>query len=500
MNMAEFGGRWAALLEVFGKPAGPRAYPPFALKTLNKRYQQAAESQRGAALLLAFLVLIVIIAIVYQIYTVTQSDARITRNEITRSQMDLALGSVMLQVYEDLAEDGRAAAASEGEGAEGGAVPGGDVQGPAAGGASGDEAGEPARNPDSVDSQMDSWYTPQSTNFEDIQIRIMIRDENSKYNILNMLNEDEDLAAEAFGIVTRILDKARGDTDYDLDESEAEQLATAMRNHMIERTSSELPRPLTLTSSTEDEDRQLPLSFEEFRALEPFTEDLFEDFFDSGDTRIHGIQSFLTIYTSPAIGTEDVGEGMVPGTGGFAVNLNTAPLAVLSSLTEGREISYRLWDEVLEYRNMEEEPEELEGEEGVEDIEPEPALDEYGEEILPKQIFDSLEELEEVFEFKGLLDPEKEEVRDHLQVTSDVFEIILVARISTAADAEERLEFENRREQEEYFRSGRHLVRIARTVVWRRQVEEDIVMTPLIPWEIVDNAPLLVLDYPEEGN
>ena len=271
-----------------------------------------------------------------------------------------------------------------------------------------------------------------------------------------------------------------------------------MREHLLERTSSDLPRPVTLTSNLEDEDRNVPLTFSEFRALEGFSANLFEDFFDSNDTRIHGIQSFLTIYTSPAIGTEEVGEGLPEGSGGFAVNLNTAPLAVLSSLTDSREISFRVWDEILEYRNMEEEPEEIEGEEGVEDVEPEPRLDEYGEEILPKQIFDSLEELEEVFEFKGMLDPEKNEIREHLQVTSEVFEVILAARIATADDAEERLEFESRREQEEYFRSGRHLVRIARTVVWRRQTEDDITMTPLVPWEIVDNAPLLVLDYPDE--
>lgn len=491
----------APLLAEFGKSGAPRAYPPFALKTLHPRHQQASESKRGAALLLAFLVLIVIIAIVYQIYTVTQSDARITRNEITRSQMDMALASVMLQVSEDLAEDGRAALATEGDGAGDAALPAGGSADPAAGGGvDGDEAGEPPRNPDTVDSMMDAWYTPQSTNFEDIQIRIMIRDENSKYNILNMLNEDEELAAEAFDIVVRILDKARGDTDYDIDSSEAEQMATAMRDHMIDRTSSDLPRPMMLTSDTEDEDKALPLSFAEFRALEPFSDIHFEDFFDSSDTRIHGIQSFLTIYTSPAIGTEEIGEGLPDGTGGFAVNLNTAPLAVLSSMTEGREISYRLWDEILEYRNMEEEPEEIEDEEGVEDVEPEPTLDEYGEEILPKQIFDSLDELEEVFEFKGMLDPEKDQVLEHLQVTSDVFEIVLAARITTASDAEERLEFESRREQEEYFRSGKHLVRIARTVVWRRESEEDIVMTPLVPWEIIDSAPLQVLDYPDEDS
>ncbi len=48
---------------------------------------------------------------------------------------------------------------------------------------------------------------------------------------------------------------------------------------------------------------------------------------------------------------------------------------------------------------------------------------------------------------KGLRAPGKAKVREHLQVTRDVFEIILAARISTSADAEERLESESRREQ-----------------------------------------------------
>ena len=75
---------------------------------------------------------------------------------------------------------------------------------------------------------------------------------------------------------------------------------------------------------------------------------------------------------------------------------------------------------------------------------------------------------------------------------------IVAARVSTAADADERVAFETRREQEEYFRSGEHLVRIARSVVWRVTVDDDVEIVPLIPWEILDNAPLQVLDFPED--
>ena len=84
------------------------------MKIFSKSLSGARDACQGAALLMAFLVLIVIIAIVYQINTVTLTDERITYNEITRAQMDLAIESVLLQTYEDLAEDARAAQASEG--------------------------------------------------------------------------------------------------------------------------------------------------------------------------------------------------------------------------------------------------------------------------------------------------------------------------------------------------------------------------------------------------
>ena len=465
-------------------------------RRLNRAHAASAES--GVALLLAFLVLIVLFAIVYQIHTVTQTDARVTRNELTRARMDLAIQSAMLQEFEDLAEDARAAQAGEGEG--GGADPGGAAPGGEGSMSGGQEAGEPPRNPDTVDSRLDSWYTPKSTMFEDIQLRIFVRDENSKYNILNMLHEDEEIAEQCFQRVVRILDNARGETDLDLSRGEAEDLANAMRDYMRDRRGTdERPRPKLLTESVEDQDMALPFSFREFRLLEPFEEHMFMDQFGEDDERIHSLEAFFTVYTSPAVGGEDAGEGIPAGTGGWGVNINTAPAAVLAGLLDDREVTYRLWDEIREYRNEEEEPLESEEEEGLESsIDDEPLLNEYGEEVIPKQIFDSLDELDELFEFKDLDEGQRTLVRDLLEVESNVFEIIIAARISTSRDDSSREEFDSRREQEKDFRSGRYLVRIARAVVWRREVEEDIEIVPLVNWEILDNAPLQVLDYRED--
>ncbi|MDG1490562.1 MAG: type II secretion system protein GspK [Planctomycetota bacterium] len=460
------------------------------MKIFSKSLSGARDACRGAALLMAFLVLIVIIAIVYQINTVTLTDERITYNEITRAQMDLAIESVLLQTYEDLAEDARAAQASEGEDPAAGA---GDP-----GAAS--EPGEAPRNPDTVDSRMDRWYTPQSTSFGDIQLRIFIRDENSKYNVLNLLQPDELMAEQAAQRVARILDYARGGTSEDISGGDAEEMALAMQAYMAERLGSDqVPQPRLLTTDLENEQQSVPFTFSEFRSLPGFEDGMFEDFFGEDDERIHAITSYLTVYTSPVVGDEEEASGLPVGNGGWGVNVNTAPFAVLSGLFSGREFPISLWEGIRDYRNEAEDPlEDEEGEEGVEDVEPEPMLDEFGEEIFPKQIFDSLDELDEIYDYEALNEGEKSTISEALEVTSDVFEIVIAARISTSSDVNQRLEFESRREQEEYFRSGEHLVRVVRSVVWRRPVDDDVMIVPLVRWEVLDNAPLQVLDFPDE--
>jgi len=481
-----------------GKKVSPEAYdlvcaaagPARAMKIFSKSLSGARDACQGAALLMAFLVLIVIIAIVYQINTVTLTDERITYNEITRAQMDLAIESVLLQTYEDLAEDARAAQASEGEDP---AAAGGDP-----GAAS--EPGEPPRNPDTVDSRMDRWYTPQSTSFGDIQLRIFVRDENSKYNVLNLLQPDELMAEQAVQRVARILDYARGGTSEDISSGDAEEMALSMQSYMAERLGSDqVPQPRLLTTDLENEQQSVPFTFSEFRTLPGFEDVMFEDFFGEDDERIHGITSYLTVFTSPVVGEEEEASGLPVGNGGWGVNVNTAPFAVLSGLFSGREFPISLWEAVRDYRNEAEDPlEDEEGEDGVEDVEPEPMLDEFGEEIFPKQIFDSLDELDEIYDFEALNEGDKSTITESLEVTSDVFEIVIAARISTASDVNQRLEFESRREQEEYFRSGEHIVRVVRSVVWRRPVDDDVMIVPLVRWEVLDNAPLQVLDFPDE--
>jgi len=450
------------------------------------RARAAARERRGVALLLAFLVLIVIVAIVSQIDIMTKTDARVAFNDIALTKMDLAIESAMLEVHEMLAEDAQAAAAAEGAETGGMAPPdAGAGEGAAPGGPGGGEAA-------AVDSKMDQWARPQGTSVNDLQLRIFIQDEDSKYNVLNMLVEDEEEAERAYERVVEILDMCREGTAEDIDSSDAQEMARVMRDHYTERSRSFLPRPSLLTDTEKDDQLGMPLTLREVVVLEPFEERHFEDYFDDEGERVHSIGSFLTVWTAPLTG-EGADPAELPfGEGGLAVNVNTAPAAVLKSLMSPRQIDFRTWDAVIEYRNEEEESEDSEEEEAV------PVLDEFGEEIVPTKFFDDLEELNEVRGWDDMQPEAKAEVEALLTVESRVFSIFVTARRETAAAALQQMDFRTPSEREQYERSGTSLMRTVRAVVWRMPADDGVTIVPLIRWEVLSYMPLEVLDLPED--
>ena len=75
--------------------------------------------RRGAALLLSFLVLMVIIAIVYQLNRTTVTDQQVADKNLQMTKMDQAIQSAMLEVLQQLQEDGEMRSGS----GEGGARP-----------------------------------------------------------------------------------------------------------------------------------------------------------------------------------------------------------------------------------------------------------------------------------------------------------------------------------------------------------------------------------------
>ncbi len=476
--------------------------------------------------MLAVMVLFVLLMIVFQISISTGTDARVSRNEETLRAMDEAIESVLLQVYEDLRSDGEAGAG----GGEGGGLDG------LSGG--GGEGGEGGSGP--TDSREDAWARPQRTELNEVRLRILIQDEDSKFNLLTILTEDEEEAEKAFERLVRLIEFSRKGTTAEIDGGQARRIAEAMRECMLRRDDQILPRPVLLSDDEENEDVGLPLSLREFVGLDRdlFPEDLFRDFRDERDDVVHSLGSFLTTWTSVVTRDErgDIlasrqGGGTPPpdeddddddddtddddgdddddddepdtpadtpaaGGGasssvesGIAVNVNTAPPAVLKALLDDRDVPFDFWDEVIEYRNTEDEE--------VEENE-DPPLDEYGEEVLVRQYFSSFEDLSELDGWLELDPIVQGELQNLLTVESKVFSIYVTARRPTGVQGDgvppgDRASLE--REEHE----GQGLVRTVRSVIWRRALEDGTVqIVPIQRWEVLDYVPYEVQDYPEE--
>ncbi len=486
-------------------------------------------SRRGSALLMAFLVLVVLAAILFQLYITTSTDARVARNDVTLTAMDQAIESALIRVFDELETDAQAAAA----GGAAGAPPtsgGGDLGGsgdPAAAGAAGAAGGAPAP---SVDSREDSWGRPVRSTINELELRILVQDEDSKLNVLGMLTADESEAEKALERVVRVLDLCREDTSADIDRGDARRLAEAMRDHFRQRGNSRLPKADLLSDTEEERDRGLPLSLRELVVLEPFHEGLFREFRDDRGRIVHSIGSYLTVWTAlktlsevqpgaagagqsgapsdsqgnpqtppaengqPGQGGEPSAEGAAAGAGasdkaGVAVNINTAPAAVLKALMDDRDVAYRLWDEVIEYRNLEEEPPDGE--------EIEPVYDEFGEPIVPRKVFDSLEKLEEIGGWDHIQAETRAEVERLLTTQSGVFSIFVTARRATGAQDDfggvRGAPPPGEREDE----LGNAITRTVRCVIWRYQDGEEWRMLPLVRWEVLDYTPFEVQDYPD---
>jgi hypothetical protein len=504
---------------------------------LLPRPQPGARSRRGAALILSFMVLLVLILILAQIKYSTDTTGRVGRNEETLVTMDSAIESALLQVFEDLKTDAESDSAGGAAGA--GAGIGGEA--PAAGAEpSGDDSGP-------TDSKEDEWAHPQRTELNEIQLRILIQDEDSKFNLLSVLTADEEEADKAVDRLSRVIEWSRKGTKAEIDGGTARRMATTMVEYMKRRSNQVLPRPELLSDREEDEDVGLPLSLREFTALDPelFPPDLFRDFVDENEQVVHSLGTFLTVWSSVATledanqqaqqgadgtaegdpsendqnqdstpdptvdptqdptvdptqspeggGEEDGGGDAQGGAGadappGWAVNLNTAPGAVLHALMDERDLPYRFWDDVILYRN--------EKDEEVEENE-DPPLDEYGREILVHQYFHSTGDLSQIDDWESLEPIVQGELQALLKTQSQVFSIYVTARKPTG---EEQIDSFSRREDiEREEENWQGLVRTVRCVVWRRTVGEgEVEIVPISRWEVLDYVPFEVLDFPED--
>lgn len=559
---------------------------------------EVSRGRRGVALLLSLLLLIVLAAIVFQIKYGTDIDNRVAHNDVHLSLMDQAAESALLEVYELLATDAEATGGAAAGGAEG--------AGGAAAAAAGGTPGGGGESSQPTDSRLDEWAQPQRTEINEYRMRILVQDEDSKLNVLTMLDPDEDRAKLAFERIQRCIDLCREGTTADIERNTAEEMARAMLEHMQRSQLAVEARPSLLSDDPNREELGLPHSLREFAVLPPFEDHHFREFRDENGVMVHSLEAFLTVWSSLATaadapksgasganvaagtggagggsgsgsgsgsgggggstggksgsgaggskaggaqaassagsggagagsgggsgggstvggssgggtggagsggGTGGAGGAGTPGAGGLAsagnaaagssnaaqsggyvVNVNTAPVAVLKALFDDRDVHPRFWDRVVEYRNLEEEPEE-----GAEDVEPQ--YDEYGEEIKIRRIFDSLAELAEVDGFRDLEAARQQEINALLSTQSHVFSVFVIARRSTSAQGDVPAVLDRRPLQGEEDEHGDALVRVVRSVVWRHKTGDEVAITPIVRWEVLDHVPYEVLDYAEE--
>ena len=514
------------------------------------RARAGAEARRGAVLMLAMMVLFVLLLIVFQISISTGTDARVSRNEEVLKAMDLSIESFLTRSYETLIEDGDADAEGDAGGGMGGADP---MAGMGGGGGDAPAAQAPC------DSREDGWAKVETGSPNGLDLRVLIQDEDSKFNLLTLLAENEDEAKKAFDRLARVIEYSRAGTEAEIDGTEASRMAHAMLEYMNRRRDQLLPKTDLLSDDDEKEDWGLPLSLRELVAADPevFKPDHFRDFEDESGKVVHSLGSFITVWTSlttsgggggggggaaagaaaggagiadPAAGAgagttdptggagatdggstlqTDAGGGAVPGaggagagglpaagatSGGVAVNVNTAPLAVLRALLEDRDVPYGWWEAVMEYRNtIDEAAAEAAGDEEYTE------LNEVGEDVGPFQVFDTFEKLQDVdgwYEIEPLF---QGELNNLLTTKSSVFSIFVTAR--KQGNEEDQVQARSEAERRELERKAGGLVRTVRCVVWRRTGAEGTTeLVPLVRWEVLDYQPIPVLDYPEDDD
>ena len=482
------------------------------MKLLRDRPSNARHARKGSALLMAFLMIILLYAIVFQLSYGTKADLRVAENDVTITQMDMAIESALQEVYDMLKQD---AAAAEGEGeaaAAGGAGAPMGTGAPAAGGEGQEE--QPA------DSRLDSWGRPQRSTIGDIELRILVQDEDGKINVLQLLYDDEEESEKALERIARLIDFFRDGSTVDVDRSEALRIAQVMREHLRNRLNSVLPRAKQMSDVEDNRERALPMTLKEFEVLERLEPSRFRDFRDERGDIVHSLGSYLTVWTSVEQGSSKE-EAAADGNGagapeqgqnaggnaqageqgndpnwGVCVNVNTAPVAVLKALTDDRAVAPRFWDSVVEYRNLEKKEEE--GADG-EAADSEPQLDEYGEEIVEREIFDAMTEVEDVDGWERLDDSAKDDVRALLCVRSHVFSIYITARRKTGTNDDFGGTLGVPRPGEREDERGKGLVRTVRSVVWRKTDGEQTQIVPLVRWEVLDYTPFEVVDFPVEG-
>ena len=459
--------------------------------------------EQGIALILVVVFVILLAVVSYQLVVQARMSRLTGENDALlarmRNHMEYTINEVEGSLKEDMqADDGGDEGGASPLGGLGGAgsAGGGEGANPLGGGGEGEDV---AAN---TDSSRDSWFQPTAYSDDDLTTYVWVEDENRKFNILSLISPEEDYAKESKERFVRLIDELRDGTEFDLSSADGQQLAQIIIDWMegVGRTE-DVPRPQLKSDREDRQELTIMLHLDDLLMLRDVDEDLFYDKVLDAEL-IPGLESVLTIYTSLLVDPGDpeklaqqdnaAGAGQDSGSSGQSsegsggpvgsesseqpigigvrINLNTAPYAVLRSLFPRHQIPDAVIDAIIAYRNEEaEEEEDAAGEQGGEGAGGAVDAEDYsgdirGPEEVEKKIFEAVEDLEEIPEFKNIADPEiKQQFYALTTVQSDVFTIHMASMFKRKKNA--------------------YVLRRARSVVVRLDHDEEGVLYPLIRLE-----------------
>ena len=501
------------------------------------------EREGGVILILTLFVLLISYALVAQLTLGTAVAWQTTKNASARVRMEYACRSAAEEIFQMLKDDvgmepgGDASEALEGDLAAAAADQGLDVNSDAE---SATDEEETAADTAASDSTRDAWWTPARYTYGDIEVTSRVEDENGKFNLHLLLQEDEEARAEAEATFIRIVDALRDKFDDDLDDYDANRILEQLREWMDgeKRSEENFPRAFRY-SDAEESERVLLFCLEELMLLQDVTESLYYDQVRPENRIAPGLESAFTVYTLPALdaegseleqdtaeeanggaataedtfaaeastdpapeeeaaqdleenaalgGLDDVLEGDPPL--GVLINLNTASSAVIQGVASREVLPLYMVEQILRYRNEVDEAaqEEADGEDmDSNDIDLRRSL--YREdESIPMRFFSTLEDLAEVESWEDRMDEEAQAAfTERIGLKSDIFSIYLFAHIAPEDW-----------EQKDWYEEPPGPVLRLRTLVWRRAGENGGKLITLLPWHEVPNRRWRIPDFQDD--
>jgi len=368
-----------------------------------------ARRERGAAMLLAFLALMILVVVIGQLTVSSSVDRSLALTSVQELKYDYAARAAWheacAQLIKDL-KDEETESDEEGSGTE-------DVGGSQFGD-TGFGSGDMSEKQEgaATDSLSDEWLDPQNAGGgggsggdfgEDLEVATRIVDEDRKMSLLVLVAEDDGFREEWKERIVRLLDTFREDSKNDLSTGDANDLADSFTKWMEGERDHEFPTYAMSSSAasdsklafaeskfkeTEEDEVFYPLGLDELCAVDEMTEFLLHGYMEDG-RYIPGLEDVLTVYSNVRIDPDVLGdqddaeddlgdspfddsnekeeqeeeeeasenaaedaedENRATETNQGRININTAPMTVLRALMEEDRMPYSVLEKIDEFR------------------------------------------------------------------------------------------------------------------------------------------------------